>query len=59
MAMMVDQSRRNAWWVFSFFLIAAVLDVGTQAGIAKLSLLTFLDSRTVSSPNGTLSRSVA
>ena len=57
--MMVDQSRHKRGWVFSFFLITAVLDVGSQVGIAKLSLVIFLFNRTVGSPNGSLSLSVA
>ena len=59
LAMMVDQLENKRGRVFSFFWIAAVWDVGTQAGIEKLSLLTFFDSRTVASPKGSLSRSVA
>ena len=39
-------------------LVVAVLDIDSQAGITKLSLLTFLLKRWLS-PNGTLSRSVA
>jgi hypothetical protein len=45
--------------VQNFFLVTAVLDVGSQAGITKLSLLIFLFNRTVCSPNGSLSLSVA
>jgi hypothetical protein len=42
-----------------FFLLTAVLHVGNQAGITKLSLLIFLPSRTVCSPNRSLSLGVA
>jgi hypothetical protein len=42
-----------------FFWLTAVLDVGNQAGITKLSLLIFLFNRTVGSSNGSLSLSVA
>jgi hypothetical protein len=42
-----------------FFGLTAVLDVGSQAGITKLSLLIFLAIRTVGSLNGSLSLSVA
>ena len=39
--MVVDQSRRKAWMGVQIFLVVAVLDVDSQVGITKLSLLTF------------------
>ena len=48
----------QVWMGVQIFLVVAVLDIDSQAGITKLSLLTFLLKRWLS-PNGTLSRSVA